>query len=152
MKKITSIFIIYILLNSCGLKVVDNHGQIYDNNLSLETFIEGKTTKEEITNLLGSPSTVSSFDGGKSWFYISSEFKKFAFLDGVNTDQKILVFEFKENTLNKKIILSKNNMNEIEFEDSITDSSGRKVVWYKQFLQNLNPDPFGANNSNKRED
>ena len=43
-------------------------------------------------------------------------------------------------------------MNEIEFEDSITDSSGRKVVWYKQFLQNLNPDPFGANNSNKRED
>ena len=25
--------IFFILLTSCGLKVVDNHGQIFDNNL-----------------------------------------------------------------------------------------------------------------------
>ena len=38
--------------------------------------------------MLGSPSTTSNFDKEQSWIYISSEFKKYVFLDGKNTDQK----------------------------------------------------------------
>ena len=94
-KKIKMIFkliltIFFINLGSCGLKVTDNHGQIFDSNLTTDLFKEGKTTKEEITNILGTPSIKSTFDGEKSWFYVSSEFEKFIFLDGENIDQKIL--------------------------------------------------------------
>ena len=129
--------IFFILLTSCGLKVVDNHGQIFDNNLS--------TTKDEIVSILGYPSIKSSFDNEKSWFYVSSEFKKFVFLDGKNTDQKIIIFEFSENNvLSKKMILSKEDINSIDHEITVTDSSGKKLSWYKEFFRNLNPDPFGA--------
>ena len=143
-KLILTIF--FINLGSCGLKVTDNHSQIFDSNLTTDLFKEGKTTKEEITNILGTPSIKSTFDGEKSWFYVSSEFEKFIFLDGENIDQKILIFEFGDsNVLNKKKFLSKADLNDIDYEVAVTDSSGKKLNWYREFFRNLNPDPFGAN-------
>ena len=62
-----------------------------------------------------------------------------------NTDQKIIIFEFSENNvLSKKMILSKEDINSIDHEITVTDSSGKKLSWYKEFFKNLNPDPFGA--------
>ena len=135
--------ILFFQLNSCGLKVVENHGQIYGKNLDLDELQIGKTTKNEIVELLGSPSTTSNFDNEQSWIYISSEFKKFIFLDGSNTDQKILILSFNQNTLKNKEILSKNDINSIQFEEAVTDSRGKKVSWIKSFFTNLNPDPYG---------
>ena len=134
---------IFFQLNSCGLKVVENHGQIYGKNLDLNELQIGKTTKNEIVELLGSPSTTSNFDNEQSWIYISSEFKKFIFLDGSNTDQKILILSFNQNTLKNKELLSKNDINNIEYEETLTDSRGKKVNWIKDFFSNLNPDPYG---------
>ena len=135
--------ILFFQLNSCGLKVVENHGQIYGKNLDLNELQIGKTTKNEIVELLGSPSTTSNFDDEQSWIYISSEFKKFIFLDGSNTDQKILILSFNQNTLKNKELLSKNDINNIEYEETLTDSRGKKVNWIKDFFSNLNPDPYG---------
>ena len=135
--------ILFFQLNSCGLKVVENHGQIYGKNLDLNELQIGKTTKNEIVELLGSPSTTSNFDDEQSWIYISSEFKKFVFLDGSNTDQKILILSFNQNTLKNKELLSKNDINKIKYEETLTDSRGRKTNWLKEFFTNLNPDPYG---------
>ena len=135
--------ILFFQLNSCGLKVIENHGQIYEKNINFKELQVGKTTKNEIVELLGSPSTTSNFDNEQSWIYISSEFKKFIFLDGSNTDQKILILSFNQNTLKNKELLSKNDINNIEYEETLTDSRGKKVNWIKEFFTNLNPDPYG---------
>ena len=135
--------ILFFQLNSCGLKVVENHGQIYEKNINFKELQVGKTTRNEIVQLLGSPSTTSNFDDEQSWIYISSEFKKFIFLDGSNTDQKILILSFNQNTLKNKELLSKNDINNIEYEETLTDSRGKKVNWIKDFFSNLNPDPYG---------
>ena len=89
---------LFLQLTSCGLKVVENHGQIYEKNVKFEELEVGKIKKDEILNILGSPSTTSNFDKEPSWIYISSEFKKFVFLDGQNTDQKILILSFDKET------------------------------------------------------
>jgi outer membrane protein assembly factor BamE (lipoprotein component of BamABCDE complex) len=135
--------ILFFQLNSCGLKVIENHGQIYEENINFKELQVGKTTKNEIVELLGSPSTTSNFDNEQSWIYISSEFKKFIFLDGSNTDQKILILSFNQNTLKNKELLSKNDINNIEYEETLTDSRGKKVNWIKEFFTNLNPNPYG---------
>ena len=96
--------------------------------------------------MLGSPSTTSIFDNEQSWIYISSEFKKFVFLDGSNTNQKILILSFNEETLKNKEILSKNDIKDIDYEESITDSKGKKRNWIREFFTNLNPDPYGKRN------
>ena len=134
---------LFLLLTSCGLKVVENHGQIYEQNVDFEELQVGKTSKKQIVELLGSPSTTSIFDNEQSWIYISSEFKKFVFLDGQNTDQKILILSFDKETLTKKELLSKKDINDIEYEDTITDSRGKKINWLREFFSNLNPDPYG---------
>ena len=60
--------------------------------------------------------------------------------------QKILIFEFGDNNvLNKKEFLSKADLNDIDYEVAVTDSSGKKLNWYREFFRNLNPDPFGTN-------
>lgn len=140
--KITFV-ILFFQLNSCGLKVVENHGQIYEKNIDFKELQVGKTSKNEIVQLLGSPSTTSNFDNEQSWIYISSEFKKFIFLDGSNTDQKILILSFNQNTLENKELLSKNDINNIKYEETLTDSRGKKINWIKEFFSNLNPDPYG---------
>ncbi|MBK47830.1 MAG: hypothetical protein CMI94_02240 [Pelagibacteraceae bacterium] len=134
---------LFLQLTSCGLKVVENHGQIYEKNVKFEELEVGKIKKDEILNMLGSPSTTSNFDKEPSWIYISSEFKKFVFLDGQNTDQKILILSFDKETLTKKELLSKKDINDIEYEDTITDSRGKKINWLREFFSNLNPDPYG---------
>ena len=145
LKIILKIFfaILFFQFNSCGLKVIDNHGQIYEENANFEELEIGKTTKNEVVKLLGSPSTTSNFDEEQSWIYINSEFRRFIFLDGTNTDQKILILSFNQNTLKNKEILSKNDINSIKYEETITDSRGKKVSWIRQFFTNLNPDPYG---------
>ena len=80
--------------------LVSGHNFLENNNH--EKCSLRKTTKNEIVELLGSPSTTSNFDNEQSWIYISSEFKKFVFLDGSNTDQKILILSFNQNTLKNK--------------------------------------------------
>ena len=60
--------ILFFQLNSCGLKVVENHGQIYGKNLDLDELQIGKTTKNEIVELLGSPSTTSNFDNEQALY------------------------------------------------------------------------------------
>ena len=135
--------ILLFQLNSCGLKVVENHGQIYEKNIDFNELQIGKTTKDEIFEMLGSPSTTSNFDKEQSWIYISSEFKKYVFLDGKNTDQKILILSFNDNTLNNKEILLKNDINNIEYEETITDSRGKKISWIKEFFSNLDSNPYG---------
>ena len=135
--------IVFFQLNSCGLKVTENHGQIYEENIDFQELQVGKTTKKEIVELLGSPSTTSNFDKEQSWFYISSEFRKYVFLDGVNTDQKILILSFNKDILKNKEILLKDDINDIDYEENITDSRGQKVNWIRHFFSNLNPDPYG---------
>ena len=145
LKVILKIFfaILFFQFNSCGLKIVENHGQVYEKNINFKELQVGKTKKDDVVELLGSPSTTSNFDDEQSWIYISSEFKKFIFLDGSNTDQKVLILSFNQNTLKNKELLSRNDINDIDYEDTITDSRGKKINWIKEFFTNLNPDPYG---------
>ena len=136
LKVILKIFfaILFFQFNSCGLKVVENHGQIYEKNINFKELEVGKTKKDDVVELLGSPSTTSNFDDEQSWIYISSEFKKFIFLDGSNTDQKVLILSFNQNTLKNKELLSRNDINDIDYEDTITDSRGKKSIGLRSFL------------------
>ena len=38
--------ILFFQLNSCGLKVVENHGQIYEKNINFKELQVGKTTHQ----------------------------------------------------------------------------------------------------------
>ena len=123
------IFLFLFTLNCSSNKVSINHGFI-----SLQTKFEkitvNKTNKNDILNIIGPPSSVSSFDNNK-WFYIQRmKTNQSLFKLGVKKINKnnILIVKFdNKGILNYKTILNINNMNDINYTKDITE---------KEFKQN----------------
>lgn len=72
--------------------VTDNLG-----NRTLKENVEqiqvGRTSKAEVTRLLGTPSNVAAFDPD-TWYYISARAVQYAFLKARVVDQNVLVVRF----------------------------------------------------------
>ena len=127
--RIFIIIIFLFILNCSSNKVSNNHGFI-----SLQTKFEkitiNKTNKNDIMNIIGPPSSISSFDNNK-WFYIQRiKTNQSLFKLGIKKIEKnnILVVKFNSRgILNDKKILNINDMNDIKFSKDITE---------KEFKQN----------------
>ena len=123
------IFLFLFTLNCSSNKVSINHGFI-----SLQTKFEkitvNKTNKNDILNIIGPASSVSSFDNNK-WFYIQRmKTNQSLFKLGVKKINKnnILIVKFdNKGILNYKKILNVNDMNDIKYTKDITE---------KEFKQN----------------
>ena len=72
--------------------ITDNLG-----NRTLKENVEqvqvGRTSKNEVVRLLGSPSNIATFDPN-TWYYISARQVQYAFLKPRTTDQNVLVIRF----------------------------------------------------------
>ena len=127
--RIFFIFIFLFTLNCSSNKVSNNHGFI-----SLESKLEkisiNKTNKNDILNIIGPPSSVSSFDNNK-WFYIQRiKTNQSLFKLGIQKIEKnkILIVKFNnKGILSNKKILNIKDMNDIKFSKDITE---------KEFKQN----------------
>ena len=127
--RIFIIFIFLFTLNCSSNKVSNNHGFI-SLQAKFENITVNKTNKNDIINIIGPPSSVSSFDNNK-WFYIQRiKTNQSLFKLGVKKIEKnnILVVKFNNRgILNDKKILNINDMNDIKFSKDITE---------KEFKQN----------------
>ena len=84
-------FTFLFLLSSCSQsQVVD--GQ-YPPQYNLEELIVGDHSKDDVLDILGTPSTIPSFDKNK-WFYIEITREKIAFLKPKLISQKVLQIDF----------------------------------------------------------
>jgi len=75
--------------------------------------LEKGQTKQTVAELLGSPSSIASFDDN-TWIYMSSTVRKFAFLDPKVLQRNILTIEF-------------DNKGKVRNFAEIDESQGRKV-------------------------
>jgi len=123
------IFLFLFTLNCSSNKVSNNHGFISLQS-KFEKITVNKTNKNDILNIIGPPSSVSSFDNNK-WFYIQRmKTNQSLFKLGVKKINKnnILIVKFdNKGILNYKTILNVNDMNDIKYTKDITE---------KEFKQN----------------
>ena len=139
--KINFIYLVLIIfITGCSTsKVSQNHGtnlmEININKLEIN-----KTNKNDITSILGPPSTVSSFDQN-IWIYIErKKINKSLFSLGSRKLQKnnILVVELNnEGILKNKIFYDLNSMNKLEFSEAITTSGYSKDSYMYSLLTSL---------------
>ena len=139
----------FILILSCSFnKVVKHHGvQFLDKKHS--KLIINKTNKNDIVNLLGRPSTKSTFDNDV-WIYIErktsagSIFKMGKKKLLVNN---VLVLEINEIGLLASIkFYDKESMNDIKITENQTDPVYRKRSFVYDFLSSMKQkinDPLG---------
>jgi len=76
---------------------VDTHGFMPNPELTAQ-IVPGEVDKSEVAEILGTPSTVGTFED-KTWYYITQKTQTFAFFKPEITDQNVLAVHFDDRDL-----------------------------------------------------
>src|SRR4051812_47358207 len=92
MKRFQTVNLILLLaLTACSPKV-ENHGYMQQGEIK-DKLVIGQTTKEQVQEALGSPSSQSTF-GAENWYYIWSRKETVAFFAPKTAEQNVVRIEF----------------------------------------------------------
>ena len=131
---------IFVIISSCTSgKVIESHGNNLIN-ITNSKLIVNKTNKNDIINLLGPPSSKSSFNDN-IWIYIETK-KQSTSLFKVGSRKliksNVLVVRINERgILEKKDYYDINDMNKIKFSEKITQSGYDKNSYVYGVLRSL---------------
>lgn len=104
---------------------------------SIEAIKEGEYTEEDVLALLGTPSTVSTFDDHK-WYYIGYRSSQFAFELPDVLERNVLAVSFDDSGLvDGKEVFSLEDGREIDFVSRETPTEGRDFTILQQILGNM---------------
>ena len=123
------------MLPGCSARI-DQRGNLPDADavLSIEP---GVQTKDQVAQLLGTPSAVGTFDD-KTWYYISKRTKTIAFFDPDVIDQQVLCIKFDDSGIVKKVdFYGLNDALAIQPVDRTTPSYGQKLTLLQQLFGNI---------------
>ncbi len=115
---------------------VDNRGHHIDPEVLAE-IRPGMSTREDVLYLLGSPSTVSSFQG-PVWYYIGQRTEKLAFFKPDVTERQVVEVVFNDSDrVSEMRMIGLEEGQEVELVERETPTEGRDMTILQQFLGNL---------------
>jgi outer membrane protein assembly factor BamE (lipoprotein component of BamABCDE complex) len=124
-----------ILLAACS-PTIDQRGNLpdADNVLAIQP---GVSTKDEVSQLLGTPSTIATFTD-KTWYYISKRTETVAFFSPDVTDQQVLVVRFDDTDVVEQVaLLGMDDANDVGMVDRETPTYGQQLTIMQQLLGNI---------------
>ena len=141
--------IIFLFISNCSFnKAIKHHGVNLLEKKQEKLFVK-KSNKNDIVELLGPPSTKSTFDND-IWIYIerkSSRTSLFKLAQKKIIINNVLVLEIDDyGLLVKKDFYNLNNMNNLKFSESKTDIQYSKRSFVYDFLSSMKQkinDPLG---------
>jgi outer membrane protein assembly factor BamE (lipoprotein component of BamABCDE complex) len=150
MNKLFFIFIIFII-SSCTLNDVVKHHGVHFLDKKQNKLIIKKSNKNDITSILGPPSTKSTFDND-IWIYVERKETKSSVVKlgkKILVVNNVLILEINnKGLLEKKQFLNLNDMNKIKFAENTTEVSYNKNSFVYDFLSSMRQkinDPLGKN-------
>ncbi|HUN46263.1 MAG TPA: outer membrane protein assembly factor BamE [Stellaceae bacterium] len=97
----------------------------------------GSTDRATVTRLIGSPSSVASFDPN-TWYYISAKSKELAFFRPQIIDQQVIVITFdKDGVVSDMRKLGQDDATTIEPVARTTPAPGKELSFIEQLLGNF---------------
>ncbi len=104
---------------------------------SFDAIEVGKTHKDEVVKVLGSPSSISNY-GDETWYYITTHMEQMAFLEPKVTDQTVVYFRFNaEGIVTEKGDKSLEDRKNIKFAKETTPTEGNRFTVMQQLLGNF---------------
>ncbi|WP_440678220.1 outer membrane protein assembly factor BamE domain-containing protein [Candidatus Pelagibacter sp. HIMB1611] len=151
------IFFLFLILSNCSLNPVVKHHGVPSLEKKQVNLIINKSNKNDITKILGNPSTTSKFDNDV-WIYIErkqtqSKLSNFGQMKIFKND--VLVLEIDNyGILKKKNFYNLNDMEKIKISENTTESGITKNSFVYSFMssmrQKLN-DPLGKRAKKRKE-
>lgn len=97
----------------------------------------GVTNKDAVSHLLGSPSTVSTFND-KTWYYISRKTEQVSFLSPDLLDQQVVAVAFDDSGVVREIQhLGLGDGRTVDPSTRVTPSAGRELGLFEQLIGNV---------------
>ncbi len=103
----------------------------------LEQLEVGKTTQQEAADILGSPSTIGTFES-TTWYYISRRTEQWAFLPKEVAIQKVVVLYFDETGMLLRIEeYNEDDIRQVAHVERETPTAGHSMTILEQLFGNL---------------
>ena len=149
MNKVIYIFLVFLTITNCSLKPVIKHHGVHNLDLKQSNIKIGETNKNDLIKLIGPP-LIKSYIDENTLIYIekktsSSKLSRLGKKKLLVNNVLVLNFNNRGILINK-LLLSKEEMNNIDFEDKITGMSLSQKSFVVQALQTLRTsidDPLG---------
>jgi outer membrane protein assembly factor BamE (lipoprotein component of BamABCDE complex) len=116
--------------------MIDQRGNLPDED-KLAAIQPGVTTRDAVSHLLGTPSSIATFDD-KTWYYISRRTEQTAFFAPQVMDQQVIAVAFDEQGVVREV--DRHGLADgrpIEPSARETPSAGRELGFFEQLLGNL---------------
>jgi outer membrane protein assembly factor BamE (lipoprotein component of BamABCDE complex) len=131
-----------IMLAACA-PTIQQEGNVPDPD-QVVRINPGIDDKNRVTQLLGSPSSVSAFQD-RTWYYISRRTEQTAFFDPQIVEQEVLAISFdSQNIVQNMKVYGLENGRMVQMVDRVTPTHGNDLTLVQQILGNLgrfnNPD------------
>lgn len=124
-----------MLITGC-LKQENHHGYRFEQT-GLNRIEIGKTKKQDVLNLLGSPTATSDF-GSDTYYYISMDHMQAAFFNPKVEKQKIVEITFSSGEVVDQVkVYDSKDSHKIAYCNKTIDLKGNKVGPLKQILDNI---------------
>ncbi len=134
--------LIAVALAACQ-PTIDQRGNLPDDK-KISAIEPGVTTKQAVSQLLGTPSSVSTF-GDKTWYYISRRTEQTAFFNPQVLDQQVIVVCFDEGGIVRNVQhLNLADSRPVDPSPRETPSAGKELGFVEQLLGNLGKFNTGA--------
>ncbi len=131
----TAIAAALLIVAGCST-TLDQRGNLPDE-AKLELIRPGVTSRETVSQLLGTPSSVSTFDD-KTWYYISRRTEQFAFFKPELLDQQVVAVTFDENGVVQDVTRrGMADRREVSMVARVTPTPGRELGLLEQLVGNL---------------
>ncbi len=146
--KIHHLFALLLLLGvtACIPPQVENRGHVDALNRTKE-IVEGTTSRDEVREMLGSPSVTNNF-GEEVWYYIHKKKEAVAFLEPEITDQHVTRIVFDETGVVKKLEMrGLKDSQKVAIATETTATEGQQLGFFEQMLGNVGR--FNASESSR---
>ena len=124
-----------LLLAGCE-PIVHQQGHMSDPE-ALAEIEPGVQTREDVARLLGTPSSVGTFDDA-NWYYISRRTETTAFYEPDLIDQRVTVIAFDDNGVVAEVTsLSLADARAVEPVEEESPTRGRELGFFEQLFGNI---------------
>ena len=137
-------------LSACSRDLFITHNGNMPSNERIEQVKLGQS-KYEVKSILGSPSTVVSFDKN-TWIYMSSDIERIAFLAPKEVSRDVLTIKFNEqNEVIDIDRMSEKDGKQVAISEDKTETLGQQQGFFKRFFGGVGsymPFPGGSRGQN----
>ncbi len=116
--------------------ILNQRGNRPDPDL-LSQIEPGAQSRDDVANMLGSPTSVASF-GGETWYYISSQTETIAFYEPDVIDQQVVAIAFDDDGMVASVrTYGLEDARDIEPVERVTPTGGRELTFLEQLVGNV---------------